>query len=112
MNVKTYFVKFAGSYYLKEKSNFIFFNVEGKEFKIKSNQIVYWEPIKNEKDTQSKEQDIEFLIAITEEQLQFLKATSKTEIDYRIRYGTGSLPPRGGKPPPIIEILRMNVRRI
>ncbi len=99
MKETTYFVRLNGSYYYKEKAKTVLFTIEGNSFAIKTSQIVFWEP--------SKDQSVmEFLIEITEDQLKILKSFANQDFDIRKRYGTGSLPPIIRRPPPGAQILR------
>lgn len=98
MKETTYFVRLEGGYYFTPKSTKITFNIDGSNFTIRSKQVVFWKESDNQKDT-------EFLIEISEEQLKILKSISKVEFDIRGRFGTGSLPPRPGIPPPGAQLL-------
>ena len=99
MKETTYFVRLEGGYYYKLKARNIMFNIDGNNYSIKTSQVVFWNESANQKGT-------EFLIEISEDELKKLKSFSKVDFDIRKRYGTGSLPPRPGVPPPIIEFLR------
>lgn len=101
MKETTYFVRLEGDYFYKAKAKTVVFNIDGSNFVVKTNQIVFWEPSKDQLST-------EFLIEITGDQLKVLKSISKIDFEFRSRYTTGSLPPRPGIPPPGAQFLRWN----
>lgn len=98
MKETTYFVRLNGGYYYKPKAITISFNIDGSNFTIRTKQVVFWEPSKDQQST-------EFLIEINEDQLKILNSFSKKDFDIRKRYGTGSLPPIIRRPPPGAQFL-------